>query len=195
MKTRSSPVIVENGDQLSKLAGKGEQIDKGRNKLRGGIIESRDLLMLHSLNSRLCMSTATDTVEAATPQSYFFVTPGDANHRTKNHCGSNHYKSEKIDRCVALRCVALRCVALRCVALRCVALRCVALRCVALRCVALRCVALRCVALRCVALRCALRCVALRYVTLYTSLVQHAVFNWGTDRRVTLHCALNDRPL
>ena len=42
---RPSPVNMESGDQLSKLALKGEKLDKGHNWLREGITESRNLPM------------------------------------------------------------------------------------------------------------------------------------------------------
>ena len=70
--------------KLSQLAGKEEKLEKGHNRLRGGITGSRALPMLHSLHSRLCVSAGdvprSDLSAGDVPRSDLLVTPGDAYH-------------------------------------------------------------------------------------------------------------------
>ena len=51
--------------------------------------ESRDLSMLRSDHSLLCVSAA-DAAEIVTSESDLLVTPGDAHNETDDHCAENH---------------------------------------------------------------------------------------------------------
>ena len=69
---------------------KGEE-RKGHNCLRGEISESRDLPMLRSHNSLLCVSAAEAAeIKIVTPDSNFLVTQDDAHNQNDDQCAANH---------------------------------------------------------------------------------------------------------